>query len=480
MKKIIYIISLISVLLTSCSDWLDVNTDPDKPSVADPKLTLTAAMGSTSVVIGGQYSILGSLWGQHFTQNNTANQYKTWDSYTVDSKLMNSEYYKLYAQALFDYRQVLKKAEASGDWNLYLAATVMDVYVYQVLADLYEKIPYSEAVRFDEGISKPKFDDGPEIYADLLVRLDNALSKDINTSSKSLGASDLVFGGDMSKWIAFANTLKLKIAIRQYNAKNAESTAVINKMLNDGVSFLTTDASITAFTDEPGRFNPLYDSEFNGLGNANLRASNTTLNFVVTNNDPRLPFMYEKGNRGDYEGLDQGDYTQPTSAFPNGAISKGIIKPTDPVVFISAAESEFLQAEALLRFKGGVGAKEKYDAGVTKAFARFGIEDQAAAMLASGAAYQYDASNLENSLKSIITQKWLSCFLYQGLEAFFEFNRTGYPTQFTVSATSTLSEGQDKPKLFVRRLVFTEYELTSNPANVPARIEPYVKLWWAK
>ena len=469
----IFLVAIAAVTFSSCDQWLDINTDPNYPSEIPTAMPITSGMGSAATVIGGQYAILGALWAQHFTQDNTANQYKAWDSYNVTSSVMNSEYLKLYAYSLTDFKKAIKRSAEVEDWNNYLIGTVMEAYVFQVLVDLYGTVPYFEACKADEGVTTPKFDSGEEIYSDLFARLDDALSKDFKaTTCTDPGNADLIFGGNIEHWKEFANTLKLKLAIRQYKAKQSESEQIINSMLNSGVKFLSVDASINGYKDAPGNYNPFYDSEVYGLGNANLKASNTTLNFARANNDPRLSYMYEKGNRGEYEGLDQGDYSKPAAEQPTGSLSKGKISASDPVIFLSAAESAFLQAEALVKCKGGAGAQDKYEEGVRAAFNRYGIASEADALLQTGAAYEYDSAN---PLKSIITQKWLSMFLSQGLEAFFEFNRTGYPDHFTVSKNSILVD----KTAFIQRLVFPEYELTSNKENVPQRVEPDVPLWWA-
>ncbi|MEG1684519.1 MAG: SusD/RagB family nutrient-binding outer membrane lipoprotein [Bacteroides sp.] len=467
-------VAVAALALTSCDSWLDVNTDPNYPSTIPTIMPITSGIGSAATVIGGQYAILGGLWGQHYTQNNTANQYKTWDSYNINSKFMNAEYLKLYAFSLTDFKKAGERSAAEGNWNYYLMATVMDAYIFQVLVDLYGTVPYFEACKADQGIVTPKFDSGEVIYADLLARLSDALSKDFSAPTcANPGKNDLVFGGDMDHWKEFANTLKLKIAIRQFNVKKESSTKIINELLDSKVKFLSTNASVTAYKDAPGNYNPLFDSDVFGLGNANLRASNTTLKFILSNNDPRLPYMYEKGSKKDYEGLDQGDYTVSAANQPAGTLSKVKIKADDPVVFMSQAESAFLQAEALLKCKAGVGTKEKYEEGVRLAFARYEIEeDKVNDLLQTGAAYAYEEAN---ALKLIITQKWLSCFLSQGLEAFFEFNRTGFPSEFTVPKNSVLVNKTS----FIQRLPFPEYELTSNKGNIPAEVNLDVPLWWA-
>jgi hypothetical protein len=164
------------------------------------------------------------------------------------------------------------------------------------------------------------------------------------------------------------------------------------------------------------------------------------------------------------------------------------LQPTDPVHFISKAESYFLQAEALERYYGGVGAKAAYDAGVTAAFAQEGLEASAANFIAPGGAYAYpSAGTFEQKLEAIIVQKWASFPGSHALEGFFEKNRTGYPRtspvystdasyvpgQFVVSKSSFI--GNTLP----RRLIFPDSERKTNP-NTPAIVPLTQKVWWDK
>lgn len=179
----IFLVAIAAVTFSSCDQWLDINTDPNYPSEIPTAMPITSGMGSAATVIGGQYAILGALWAQHFTQDNTANQYKAWDSYNVTSSVMNSEYLKLYAYSLTDFKKAIKRSAEVEDWNNYLIGTVMEAYVFQVLVDLYGTVPYFEACKADEGVTTPKFDSGEEIYSDLFARLDDALSKDFKATT---------------------------------------------------------------------------------------------------------------------------------------------------------------------------------------------------------------------------------------------------------------------------------------------------------
>ena len=497
MKKYILLFITAFTALTSCSDWLDVNKNPGSPSDISATMAFTAGTGYSATVVGGQYALIGGIFAQHFTQNNTAQQYRDWEAYKLTPTDMNSEYLKMHGRALANYRLAEKKAEADGDWNIYLMATVMDAYSYQVLADVYDEVPYFEALKAGEDIIKAKFDKGSDIYADLFKRLDEALAKDFSAKTNTNpGSADLIFNGDIDSWKAFANTLKLKLALRQYNAKPDESRTLIAKMLDANTIFLKADAAVTAYEDKAGSYNPLYDTE-KGLNFANLRASNTTLDFLKDKGDARLQFMYIKGKDdknetlSDYIGLPQGSYNASSTTYPNNSLASTNMLAKDPVVFISGAESYFLQAEALLRVKNGVGAEQKYIDGVELAYTKYYDDrynangDQKAALkenmneaLDAGGVYAYNGSTLESGLKCIITQKWLSMFLSQGLEAWLEHNRTGYPDHFTVPTNSNLkAQGSN---IIIQRFAFPEYEYTANTANTPALVSLAKAIWWGK
>lgn len=469
------LIAVLAVEFTSCDTFLDVNTDPNNPPHAPYEMVLAPAVVSTASVVGGQYAILGSIWSQHFTQNNTANQYKVIDGYRLTSSDFNSSFNELYSGALNDYNQVIKESEQAKDWNTYLMAVVMQSYTFQVLADLYDKIPFTDALKGTAGNISPRYDDCSVVYDGLVSRIDNALSKDFSASSnRSIGSKDFVFQGDMTKWKQFANTLKLKIYLRQINVRPAVSQAGIAALYSNGASFLTADAKINPFLAEVKKQNPLYGSEVEYLGNSNLRASKTLFDYLNTNSDPRLNKIYSPGTGG-HKALAQGDYLASSVTYPNGSLSKGTFAATDAVYFLTEAESYFLQAEALVRYPSlsTTPAKSLYEAGVDAAFRRVSLTT-ASTFTAALAAYEFkSAGTTEQKIEQIITQKWISCAIAEPIESFFEFNRTLYPSFFTVSVNTAIG-----PK-FPKRLLFVSDERSRNP-NTPEQVNIDVKGWWAK
>ena len=133
----------------------------------------------------------------------------------------------------------------------------------------------------------------------------------------------------------------------------------------------------------------------------------------------------------------------------------------------------FLRAEALVRYPSLSGnAQELYEAGVKASFALLGA-DGADALL-SGAYSWANASTDEEKIKLIITQKWVSQAMFNPIESFFDRNRTGYPDNFVVSATSSIGD------LFPQRLLASDTDEGINNPNCPKGVSVATKVWWAK
>lgn len=463
------------IIFASCNDDLDINTDPDllPPSAVPMSAELPAAITGIGAGVNAYYGLVGGFWSQYWTQSAVANQYKMIDDYSITNSngIVNGSWAALY-DALTDVKNIKANAAATENWNYYLIATALESYTIQVLVDLFGSVPFTEAN--DPAILNPKFETAESIYDALIANLDEALAKDFSVSpaDNAPGKTDFIFQGDMDKWKQFVNTLKLKIFMRQSAVRSTVASAGITALLNSGVEFLGNNAAITQFADEDSKSNPLYESDRRQLNVAtNLRASRTLGGFLQENSDPRLAKFYDGTTF-----QNQGDYTNTAGA--NVAVV--ILNATDPVYLISLAESKFLQAEAAVRYNGGSNAETLYNEGVTAAFNQFGIDGSS--FIASGAAYAYPNSSADKNIEAILVQKWISFFPGNGIEAFFDQNRTGYPTVSSVpqsdpnyvAGTFAYSvEGKTGGK-FPRRLPYpqTEKQRNSNTPDIIAITEP--------
>ncbi len=489
MKKFKYTSVVFSlILLVSCGERLeDLNIDPNNPSKVTPELALPPGITSVASVVGGRFAIVGGIWSQYYTQNNASNQYKDIEAFYYTPPDFSAQWQELYAGGLNDLEYVRKTAEASQDWNYYLIATTTQAYAFQVITDIWGDVPFSEALKGDEGISEPHFESSHAIYDSLIARIDKALAKDFEAETVTdPGNADFVFGGDIDKWIQFANTLKLKIYLRYAEVEPSVAQSGIEALYAAGAQFLTEDAAVDQFVDEAGKRNPFFEMDKSPAlnTNQNLKASRTLFDFLQQNADPRLMELYNEAEDGGYKAMNQGDFNATSTALPPLTISTGRVRPTDPVFLISKAESYFLQAEAAQRGWGTGDAETLYNAGVTAAFERFGLD---AAPLLAGT-YAFDTFYGGDHLGAIMMQKWIAfAGTYQGIEAFFDRMRTGYPEQSPVyhSDPSYVAGEIVYPKegttsgRFATRLFLPDTETARNP-NAPDQPNLWDPMWWHK
>ncbi|HET6556500.1 MAG TPA: SusD/RagB family nutrient-binding outer membrane lipoprotein [Prolixibacteraceae bacterium] len=448
MKKITLIFSLLIFLLTSCEKFLDVNKDPNNPAAVEDYLLVPASQVSIASVYSADYGVIGSFWAQHWAQNNTSSQYKTFETYSIASNdnAIDRSYRELYYGGLADNEIIHLQAKAEENWGLYLMTSTMKAYTFQYLVDLYDNVPYTEAFKGDEGLFNPKIDKGPEVYKAIYDLLNEALSKDNSNFIASRYAKyDLLGGGSMTKWTQFANTLKLRILLRQYEKNTSFAQAEIAALLANG-QFLTTDVQFTNFEDADSKSNPMYESDQRQLNTTNnIRAAAPLMSYLAANADARKFKMFQKvGTVGDgYNAMVPGSYEVATTVFDATAVtSRPIQTATMPINIMTVAEAELLQAEAYLRLGDAASAKLHYEAGVTSSFARMGAD--IGTLLTGG--YAFPATGFEAQLEAIIMQKWVDAADGQrGIEAFIEQVRTGYPKVSAISASIapgyTLPEG---------------------------------------
>jgi hypothetical protein len=493
MKNLKYIPLITLLLVFGCSDYLDVNTDPNNPADADERLVMPAAQQSIAARAGNYYRITGSIWSQHYTQNNTSSQYIGTDNYDVNNlNFLENDFLDMFAGGLNDLKFVKAKAEASEHWTNYLIAQVMEAYGFQLIADLYDGAPLTEGLSGGEDNFTPTWNTGPEVYDELLARLDYALSQEFGGSTdENPGNNDLIFNGNVDSWIRFANTLKLKLMIR-YSAKDAgKAQTMISALVNSGAEFLDVDATISTYYDQPDRGNPLYEADRrNQNTTTNLKASLTMVNYLELANDPRINAFYDAPvSGGPVKGMRQGTSSLSSTQLDSKTISGAKVLPTDPVYFISLAESFFLRAEAAARGFSSEDAASLYNQGVMAAFSRYGLDGSA---FVAGP-YAYPNGSAEENVEAIIEQKWIAHLGANSIEAWFDKLRTGYPSFsdaapgdagydalapgapiFTFPVDAVTFDGQ-----FPRRLLIPEDEVLNNP-NAPAQPANGIltPVWW--
>ena len=276
MKNILKLLFFV-LIITSCEENLNINDNPNTPVNVDKSFVLTAAQGSLATGLGGPLANLGGFLAQYHTQSPSASQYLNIDTYNMNIDFSDRLWNELWAGCLNDLKFVMVKSDEEGDTGSYLIATLLRGYTFQVLTDLYGDIPYSETLLGAENVT-PKVDFGGDIYTGLIDEINSALNKyNSNPVPSNVGAQDAIYSADMSEWIKFANTLKLKLYIRMSYTSQANSSAVMALLAED--NFISSDAKFDLYENAQNKANPFYDVQIDRLGDVNNIASNSLLQY---------------------------------------------------------------------------------------------------------------------------------------------------------------------------------------------------------
>jgi hypothetical protein len=479
LKQVLFI-GLVAVAgFSGCKKYLDVNQNPNNPDSVEPALLLPTTQAALSQVVGNSFQVFGNIWAQYWTQSPLASQYKTIDQYASVGTDFDGPWRNLYTVALVNADLIINNPTASA--NLKGIAYLMKAYGFQLATDAFGDVPLSQALQPTK-YTNPKYDSQQAVYDSVFVYINKAIPLLNATNSLNPGAQDMIFQGNMAQWVAFANTLELRAYLRLAIEYPATAQAGIKALYATNPNFLTTDATIT-YIPTGGNQNPFYNEEVALGGTQNVVASSTAVNAFNKNSDPRLNEFYVIYNdpaKDSLESIPQGSflaYNQKIVSPPSplvGAFAFDPASATAPVKLISAAESDFLQAEAVARGWAAGDVPTLYKAGIAASFAATGAGDPTTYITTApdGILALNAAVSVNDKVKAIITQKYYAMCGFQGFEAWTEWRRTGYPTFFVQSAGSIIAAGQ-----MPLRMLYPNSELTSN-LNYPGTVPIYKPVGW--
>jgi len=469
---------LLVLLGAGCSKhYFDINNNPNAATNTTPELVLPNAL---KVTVGNELTGFNFLSGwmgywapsgsYAMSASDVASYHQTNDTYSGS--------WTLYYRNLEDYDYIETSALQQKKPFYIGAAKIMKAFVFQRLVDSYNDIPYTDALKGTTKIT-PKYDKAQAVYTAIVSQLDSGVLNMQNPSATATANSDIMFGGDVSSWIAFANTLRLRILMRQSQMSGQASyiQGEIAKITANGGGFLTADATVNpGYAASSGQQNPTWGYFVTLTGNPTSggqadywRAAAYSINFMKTNSDVRYKFIYSTNSGGTYAGNILGSTTNITGTGTS-SMGPGILQSvSQPAVMITAAESYFLQAEANLRgWLGGAGDDAThFDAGVRASFDYLGAPDSSATALTSQSGNKqtnYGAcTTFDEKLACIIRQKWVAMNAITPYEAWSDYRRLALPADIPLS----ISPFKDGPSIPVR-ILYPTSEYTTNAANVGA------------
>lgn len=525
MKKILIYFG-VALLASSCSkSYLDVNTNTNSAASSRSDFEFTGAVANTALFC---FSATGTGTGPNHIGGAWAGIYGLSTSYTGFGQqktyiFANSDftYWDALYQNLYNYKYVIDNGKAEGFAHLIGPAKIMQSYVFQVLVDMYNNVPYTQFA--NPTFITPTYDKGQVVYDSLLKKLDAGIADLKANNFPTTTAEDIVFAGNKTSWIQLANTIKLKILLRQayIPGKDAFITTEINKIITEGTGFLTVNALIKpGYLKAAGKLNPLYanfgynENDVEQQNHMAYKVNNFLTDYLKNTKDTfrlqrkadvktsspirvdgtttNTASPIDVNNFANYVGIPLGAVgstyaTSLTSAIGSSLIVKG--EATRPMVFMSLAESFFLRAEAAQRYSiAGLGVPQTlYESGVTNSFIldagnTTSSAPTASTAVATAAAVAYLARPIDNvnfvlstnKITAIITQKWLALAHFNNFEAWTEWRRTGIPA---VPLSISVTANPIQP----RRFYYPINESNTNKGNLDLEgvINPYIsKIFW--
>jgi len=500
MKKYIYI-ALTALSVASCK--LDDNISQNDPNVEQvtPNLYLSAAQTSSYNVQVSDIFELSNVWMNNWAGNiyyfaspySAEYQLQVTSAFTKGNNFWNNSYL-----TMGRYAAIYNNAQADKYPHHAAIAKILMANSMQYIVDFYGDAPFSEAFKREANLT-PKYDKGEDIYRNLVLMINDAVAtiNAIPNPQFTVQTEDEIFSGDMDKWKRLANTIKLRILLRQSKVTDATIKAFVTAQLQtlQGASFLNADATINPGYNNSNETqqNPLIrnyaylnfdnsaeningyrlidiSSHFAGLLNGTDTKTGTT--------DPRRGIMY-RAVSGTIRGITQGagqtagageasfsrmgwKFREINSAQTDFVNNSGI----DGVV-MSLSESELLQAEAAelypAIFGNGIG---HYENAVRASFRYLGIAkpalpavDPADTYLANINTKPYGWNGTDGHIAAIQYQRMVALHYIKPQETYINYLKTGYPvTPLALTATQP-----NKPW----RLVYPAREYNTNTANVP-------------
>lgn len=470
-----------ALLFSGCRDFLDINRDPDNPNDISLDSQFPVGQVYSTAALGYTTQLMGAFWSQHYAHNVANNQYNSLIEYSGiadNDGFMSAQWNTVYRSVIPALRGAKAIALAQGDdYKAYVfICDVMEAFNWHVLNSTFDRIAYAEGQQGEANLM-PAFESTEESYQVVLKLFEDILAYDLadlkaKAALRGTEGKDMIFDWNMEGWMKFANTVYLKMLMRDFTANQAKIQGVLSSAI--GLLDETSgDAKFDHFIDLDNKSNPLYEGDRRDLNSAvNLKANSAVLNFLLPNNDPRVSSFYEPDGDGGFSG---GTF----SGRGAGTSSRPILAPTDPVYFASVAEAYFLKAEAYVRLSNTAEAKAAYDKGVIAAFTRWGKD--ASGFIAAGGAYEFDSSaSMEGMIEQIIVQKWVAAIRCQSWDSWFDFNRTGYPKMGAGEMLEAYAGGYSAGD-YPRRYLYPRSSSLYNDNTPKNELKSLVtKLWWHK
>ncbi|HEV8506089.1 MAG TPA: SusD/RagB family nutrient-binding outer membrane lipoprotein [Chitinophagaceae bacterium] len=468
------IVSLFAV--ASCDkikDFKDTNQNQNQTTTPIPSALLTnveSNMGANLGFDAGGINTGSGLYAQYFSET----QYTEVSRYNKP----NYNYDAYYAGPIEDLQNIIDynsdpatagAAAAFGSNNNQIAiARILKAHFVKFLTDAVGDLPYFDALKGKTGVISAKYDAQQAIYADLLKELKEAVEQFDNGLTVQ---GDIIFGGDVSKWKKYANSLRLLIALNMRKADAGTGQSEFLDALNNSAGVISDNSDNVTINYPGGVFpHPIYNY-YVLTQRLDFAVSETMTDKLSSTNDPRIN-VYGNSTKGFPYGLTRDDAVAFAGANSDWAriMADTFAQTNSSWTLISAANIDLARAEAAQIGWTSEDVPTLFKNGIQASFDQWGL----------GSADSYVAAQGTPDATKIATQEWLA-FFPNGLEGWDVYRRTGVPALTPAPGTSN-----GVP----RRATYGTNDYSYNASNVTAAAANYTvngqpdsqwgRIWWDK
>jgi len=467
--------------MPSCTkDFDTINEDPNTPVVVPTSFILTDAQRELGDKLWDEWwsGRFGMVYSQYWSQT----AYSEESRFQPRTNITNSYWSEFYT-ALMNFEKIIElntnedtkgvASQSGANENQIAICRIMKAYTFNMMTDVWGDIPYAEALKGIEN-STPAYSKQKDIYDDLLKELSEAQGQ-ITMDGVAI-QGDLVYGGDMALWKKFANSLRMRIALRAMKQDASYQSHIVSAISDGPFDSFTDDATLVFDVNAPS-YNPIYES-YSIEGRTDFACSNTLMDMLNGSGDPRVSFFADASvNDGTYTGLGYGLNASNAAAaagpdgtsvsLPNSSYVRGA---DSPAIFMTYSEVCFIKAELGL----GSGTQAEYENGITASMNQWGVD------LASITSYMATVPAADAT--TIGNEKWLALYP-QGLQGWFEWRRSGFPVLNECADGVIFDQGD---RTAPARLFYPTDEQVKNEASYNAAVSAQgtdvlgTRVWWDK
>ncbi|NIN73448.1 MAG: SusD/RagB family nutrient-binding outer membrane lipoprotein [Gemmatimonadetes bacterium] len=412
----------------SCEPPLSINENPNAPEDVSPAVLLPQSIqAGVSQALGGYLMLVHtSVWSYHVVEL----QYPDEEQGLVRPARMDIYWNNFYAGPLRDIETAIAKGAEAQDVNIQAVGRIWKSWIFHIVTDLWGDVPYSEALKGAENTAPP-YDAQADVYAGLLAELTAAAQALENPAASDVypngfGAGDLIYGNDYELWRRFANSLRMRLAMRLSEVDLTTAQSEFVAAYNAGGFESNVDNAMLRWPGSPYE-NPFYE---NYLVRDDTGISGALVDTLKNLSDPRLPLYAEpaeidgeyRGHQNGWDDLPEGQSLAWFSRQGNFWRRDGAATPT---MIMTYSEVLFLQAEAAERGWIGGDPAALYTEGIQanmNQYDEFGVGPTDTEITT----YLAQPEVAYNGLNSIYVQKWISLYM-NGSESWADQRRTDYP-----------------------------------------------------